>query len=165
MKDWLLKRGRSNARFCYSFTKKQIYVIESQLLKKDAATEYLSSQFISSKSLKSQSSASKNHVNRNGNSNKIDDRNKKNPSKDSVNDKSNKIKVIVTGDSLLKWYKRKRFIKKPRRKNKNVPEGRSDAILWQVDKLICSKPNCLIVSARTNYMTCGIKILVRRWQM
>ena len=148
--------------FVITLLNNRITSLESQILKKEAVIEYLSNQLISSNSLKSQSSASESHANRNGNFNKIDDINKKNPIEDSANDKSNKkysYHSWDSWDSLLNGINEKGLPKNKKQKIENVPVGTSDTILGKVDEIISSKPNCLIVNTGTNDSTCGINTL------
>ena len=148
--------------FVITLLNNRITSLESQILKKEAVIEYLSNQLISSNSLKSQSSASEGHANRNGNFNKIDDINKKNPIEDSANDKSNKkysYHSWDSWDSLLNGINEKGLPKNKKQKIENVPVGTSDTILGKVDEIISSKPNYLIVNTGTNDSTCGINTL------
>ena len=70
-----------------------------------------------------------------------------------------KKKVVVTGDLLLNGIN-ERGLSKPHKVNvQNFPGGTSETILEELDTLVASKPDCIIIHAGTNDLRNGINSL------
>ena len=70
-----------------------------------------------------------------------------------------KKRVVITGDSMLNGIHEKGMSKNYRVKVNNFPGGTSATILENIDQLVKSKPDCLIVHAGTNDLANGTNIL------
>ena len=61
-----------------------------------------------------------------------------------------KKRVVITGDSMLNGIHEKGKSKNYRVKVNNFPGGTNATILDNIDQLVKSKPDCLIVHVKTN---------------
>ena len=73
--------------------------------------------------------------------------------------KQNKKKVVITGDSMLNGIHEKRMSKNYWVKINGFPVGTSATILENIDQLVKSKSEFLIVHAGTNDLANGTNIL------
>ena len=73
--------------------------------------------------------------------------------------KQNKKRVVITGDSMLNGIHEKRMSKNYRVKINSFPVGTSATILENIDQLVKSKSEFLIVHAGTNDLANGTNIL------
>ena len=70
-----------------------------------------------------------------------------------------KKRLVITEDSKLNRIHEKGMFKNYRVKVNNLPAGTSATILENIDQLVKSKPDCLIVHAGTNDLANGINLL------
>ena len=147
--------------FIVNVLKDRISSLENELKSKDAIIEYLTKQLLSSNSKKSQMKGDKCNLNETFNVDKSFYDNE--PSKESNMDKDKTIeqkkKVVITGDSMLNGIHEKDMSKNYRVKVNNFPGGTSATILENIDQLVKSKPDCLIVHAGTNDLANGTNLL------
>ena len=73
--------------------------------------------------------------------------------------KQNKKRVVITGDSMLNGIHEKRMFKNYWVKINSFPVGNSATILENIDQLVKSKSEFLIVHAGTNDLANGTNIL------
>ena len=116
---------------------------------------------MSSNSKKSQMKNGKCNLNETFNSNKSFYGNES--SEESIMDKDKTIeqkkKVDITGDSMLNGMHEKVMSKNYIVKVNNIPGGTSATILENIDQLVKTKPDCLIVHAGTNDLVNGTNLL------
>ena len=67
--------------------------------------------------------------------------------------------MVITGDSMLNGIHEKGMSKNYRVKVNNFPGGISATTLENIDQLVKSKPDCLIVHAGTNDLANGTNLL------
>ena len=70
-----------------------------------------------------------------------------------------KKKGVITGDSMLNGTYEKGMSKNYRVKVNNFPGGAGATILENINQLVKSKPDCLIVHAVTNDLANGTNLL------
>ena len=73
-------------------------------------------------------------------------------------EKQERVKIVVTGDSVLNGVNEKGLLKSHNVKVKNYPGATSEDILDKIDELLKFKPDCLLVQARTNNLTNNVII-------
>ena len=76
-----------------------------------------------------------------------------------ANGQFKKRKIIIVGDSLLNAINEKGLSKNHSVKVNNIPGGTSDLILDELDDLLKTKPDGLIIHACTNDITKGKNLL------
>ena len=148
--------GNENAKsdFIFNLLKNRIANLEDEISKKDAIIDHLTNKLF--------------NVSHNNKKNlqKDDDNNGKNSksthektSSHGNGERNDKKKVVVTGESLLNGIN-ERGLSKPYKVNiQNFPGGTSETILEELDTLVASKPDCIIIHAGTNDFTNGINSL------
>ena len=146
------ENGKSD--FIFNLLKNRIANLEDEISKKDAITDHLTNQLFNV------------FHNNKKNLQKDDDNNGKNSksthdktSSQGNDERNDKKKVVVTGDSLLNGIN-ERGLSKPHKVNvQNFPGGTSETILEELDTLVASEPDCIIIYAGTNDLTNGINSL------
>ena len=68
-------------------------------------------------------------------------------------ERQEKVKIVVTGDSILNGVNEKGLCKSHSVKVKNYPSATSGDILDKIDNLLKVKPDCSLVYVRTNDTT------------
>ena len=79
--------------------------------------------------------------------------------KNSNNEKQEKKKIVVAGDSVLNGVNKKGLSKSHNVKVKNYPGATSENILDKIDDLLKVKPDCLLVHVGTNDLTNNVNLL------
>ena len=74
-------------------------------------------------------------------------------------EKQEKVKIVVTGDSMLNGMNGKGLSKSRNVKGKNYPGATSEDILDKTDGLLKVKPDCLLAHAGTNDLTNNVNLL------
>ena len=77
----------------------------------------------------------------------------------SSEEKHEKVKIVVTGDSMLNDVNEKGLSKSHNVKVKNYPGATSEAILDKIGDLLNVKPDCLLVPAGTNDLINNVNFL------
>ena len=77
-------------------------------------------------------------------------------------EKQKKVKIVVTGDSMLNGVNEKGLSKLHNVKVKNYPGATSEDILDKIDNLLRLKPDCLLVHVGTNDLTNHVKKMVKK---
>ena len=72
---------------------------------------------------------------------------------------NSKLKVVVTGDSMLTGINKRDLSKHQNVKTQNFPGGITETIFDKVETLVVEKPDCIIVHAGTNAIMNGINSL------
>ena len=141
--------------------KDRISSLENELKSKDAIIEYLTKQLLSSNSKKSQMKNDKCNLNETFNGDKSFYDNESSDESNMDKDKTieQKKRVVITGDSMLNRIHEKSMSNKHRLKVNNFPGRTSATVLENIDQLVKSKPNCLIVHAGTNDLANGRNLL------
>ena len=80
----------------------------------------------------------------------------KNPNNE---EKQEKKKIVVTGDSMLNAVIQKGLSKSYNVKVKNYPGATSEDILDKIDDLLKVKPGCLLVHVGTKDLTNNVNLL------
>ena len=80
-------------------------------------------------------------------------------------EKQEKVKIVVTGDSMLNGVNEKGLSKSQKVKVKNYPGTTSEDIFDKIGDLLRVKPDCLLVHVRTNDLTNNVNLLnlVKKW--
>ena len=73
--------------------------------------------------------------------------------------KIGKVKIAVTGDSVLNGANGKGLSKSHNAKVKHYPGATSEDILDKIDDLLKVKPDCLLVHVGTNDLTNNVNLL------
>ena len=141
--------------------KGRISSLENELKSKDAIIEYLTKQLFSPNSKKFQMKNHKCNPNETLNNDKSfydsEFSDESNMDKDKTVEK--KKRVVITGDSILNRIHEKCMSKNYRVNVNNFPGGNSATILENIDQLVKSKPDSLIVHAGTNDLANGTNLL------
>ena len=135
--------------------------MENELKSKDAIIEYLTKQLLSSNSKKSQIKNDITSLNETFNGDKSFCDNESSDGSNMDKDKTieQKKRVVIIGDSMLNGIHEKGMSKNHRVKVNNFPRSSSATILGNIDQLVKSKPNYLIVHAGTNDLANGTNLL------
>ena len=141
--------------------KDRISSLENELKSKDAIIEYLTKPLLSSNSKKHQMKNDKCNLNEtfNGDKSFYDNESSEESNMDKDKTIEQKKKVFITGDSMMNGIHEKGMSKNYRVKVNNFPGGTSATILENIDQLVKTKPDCLIVHAETNGLTNGTNLL------
>ena len=125
--------------------------MENELKSKDVIIECLTKQLLSSNSKKSQIKNDKCNLNETFNGDKSfydnESSDESNMDKDKIIEQ--KKRVVITGDSMLNGINEKGMSKNYSVKVNNFPGGTSATILENIDQLVKTKPDCLVVHAGT----------------
>ena len=151
--------GNENGKsgFIFNLLKYRIANLENEISKKDPIIDHLTDQLFTSRnaSHNNKNNLQKDDDNNGNNSKSTDDK----TSSQGNGERNDKRKVVVTGDSLLNGIN-ERGISKPHKVNvHNFPGGTSETILEELDTLVASKPDCIIIHAGTNDLNNGINSL------
>ena len=74
-------------------------------------------------------------------------------------EKQEKVKIVVTGNSMLNGVNGKGLSKSRNVKGENYPGAASEDILDETDGLLKVKPDCLLAHAGTNDLTNNVNLL------
>ena len=74
-------------------------------------------------------------------------------------EKQEKVKIVVTGNSMLNGVNGKGLSKSRNVKGENYPGATSEDILDETDGLLKVKPDCLLAHAGTNDLTNNVNLL------
>ena len=143
--------------FIANFWKDRISSFENEIKSKDTIIEYLTKQLLPSNSKKPQMESNKCNLNETFNDDKsfydIESSDESKKDKDKTIEKKKRV-VIITGDSMLNEIHEKGMSKNHRVKlmvvKLKVPGGTSATILENINQLVKSKPDCLIVHTGAN---------------
>ena len=151
----------ASSGFIVYVLKDRISSLETELKSKDAIIEYLTKQLLSSNSKKSQMKNDKCNLNETFNGDKSFYGNESSEESNMDKDKTieQKKKVVITGDPMLNGIHEKGMSKNYRVKVNNFPGGTSATILENIDQLVKSKPDCLIIHAGTDDLANGTNLL------
>ena len=146
--------------FIVNVLKDRISSLENELKSKDAIIEYLTKQLLLSNSRKHQMKNYKCNLNETFNGDKLYYNNESSDESNMGKDKTieQKKRVVITGDSMLNGIHEKSMSKYYRVKVNNFTGSTSATILEDIDQLVKSKPDCLIVHAGTNDLANGTNL-------
>ena len=146
------ENGKSD--FIFNLLKNRIANLEDEISKKDAIIDHLTNQLFNV-SHNNKKNLQKDDDNSGKNSKSTHDK----TSSQGNGERNDKKKVLVTGDSLLNGIN-EHGLSKPHKVNvQNFPGGTSETILEELDTLVVSKPDCIIIHAGTNDLTNEINSL------
>ena len=162
------KETRCNiSEFSLNILKDRISFLEGELKSKDNIIAFLTKQLLPLSSNEAQMEVSRYNIEKKSNLNKSINSNKES-SGDESSDESNSInkisqeqkkRVVITGDSILNGIHEKGLSRNHNVKIKNFSGGTSETIFENLNDIIKSKPDCLIIHAGTNDLTNGINLL------
>ena len=148
--------GNENSKsdFIFNLLKNQITNLENEISKKDAIIDHLTNQLFNV------SHNNKKNLQEDGDNNGKNSKSTHDKTSSQGNgERNDKKKAVVTGDSLLNGIN-ERGLSKPHKVNvQNFPGGTSETILGELDTLVASKPDCIIIHAGTIDLANGINSL------
>ena len=135
--------------------------LENELKSNDIIIEYPKKQLLSLNSKKHQVKDNKCNLNEtfNGDKSFYDNESSEESNMDKDKTIEQKKKAVITGDSKLNGIHEKVMSKNYGVKVNNFPGGTSATVLENIDQLVKSKPDCLIVHAGINDLANGTNIL------
>ena len=146
------ENGKSD--FIFNLLENRIANLGDEISIKDAIIDHLTNQLFNI------SHNNKKNLQKDDDNNGKNNKSTHNKVSSQGNGESNdRKKVVVTGDSLLNGIN-ERGLSRPHKVNiQNFPGGASETILEELDTLVASKPDCIIIHAGTNDLTNGINSL------
>ena len=136
--------------------KSRVSTLEKQLAEKDAIIDFLLNQKVQNEIDNTTFISQVSNSDIQGHKKTPTNSNIKNSSSE---EKHEKVKIVVTGDSMLNDVNEKGLSKSHNVKVKNYPGATSEAILDKIGDLLNVKPDCLLVPAGTNDLINNVNFL------